>query len=302
MTASTSRGGPLTPLSVPKVRRFIILPILLATIAIASVLSLTASAATSGPGPRIAYRTVHLNDPKRSPEVYSILPSGQGRRLLAHGGEQVAWSLRKKRIAFAGTVGRYGIWVMNADGSHKRALTWNLGDGEPTWSPDGKRIAFRRDNGNSFDLWTVPSAGGTPRPLLRTFQANERSPDWSPDGKRIAYTSTRGGRIQIWILNLSSRVSRRLTTLESFSPDWSPGGRRIAFMSGNRIATINADGSHLKYLPVGTPRSADNPAWSPDGKRIAFQRGGEVLTMRADGSDRRYVTRAAWGTNDGPDW
>jgi Tol biopolymer transport system component len=72
--------------------------------------------------------------------------------------------------------------------------------------------------------------------------------------------------------------------------------------NGYRIAVVDVDSRRVKLLQTGTPLSVDNPAWSPDGRRIAFQRGGQVLTMRADGSDRRYVTRAAWGTNDGPDW
>jgi TolB protein len=270
--------------------------------AAASAFSLSAAGATPGE-PRIVYRSVHLANPQRPPELYSVLPSGQGRRLLVRGGEQAAWSPARRRIAFAGAgVGRAGIWVVNADGRAKRRLTRQPGDGDPTWSPDGRRIAFRRSSATSFDLWVVPAAGGTARPLLRTPVANELAPDWSPNGKRIAFQSTRGGRIQMWALTLGSTVARRLTGVESFSPDWSPDGRRIAFMSHGRIAVVDADGRHLRLLPSGTPFSADDPAWSPDGRRITFERGGQVLTIRTDGRDRRYVTRAAWGTNGEPDW
>jgi Tol biopolymer transport system component len=273
-------------------------------LAAAAALSLSGAGAAAGEA-RLVYRTVRLSNPQRPPELYSVLPSGRGRRLLARGGEQPAWSPNRTRVAFAGggVVGREGIWVMNADGSGKRRLTKRPGDGDPTWSPDGRRIAYRSSSSTSFDLWVVPAAGGRAQPLLRTPQANELSPDWSPDGKRLAFQSTRGGGIQIWVLSFKSKVARRLTNgLASFSPDWSPDGRRIAFMTGGRIAVVDAERPRPRILPSGSPRSADDPAWSPDGRRIAFQRGGQVLSMRASGGDLRYLTRAAWGTNGEPDW
>jgi Tol biopolymer transport system component len=280
-----------------------LLPIAIAGLAAASALSWTAAAAAP-PEPRIVYRTVRLSAPARPPELYSILPSGQGRRLLVRGGEQAAWSPGRKRIAFSrGVVGKAGIWVMNADGRAARRLTTSPGDGEPTWSPDGRRIVFRRSSATNFDLWVVPSSGGRAVPLLRTPIANELDPDWSPDGRRLAFQSSRGGQIQIWVMNLASKHARRLTRgAASFSPDWAQDGRRIAFATGGRIGIVDADSRRRRLLPTGTPRSADDPAWSPDGRRISFQRGGQVLTMRADGGGLRYLTRAAWGTNGEPDW
>lgn len=253
---------------------------------------------------RIVFRTVQLTNPRKPPEVYSALPSGAGRRLLARGAEQPAWSPDRRRIAYAGggVLGKEGIWVMNADGGRKQRLTSRAGDGDPTWSPDGRRIAFRRAVPSGFDLWVVPAAGGKPKPLLSTANANEAEPDWSPDGRRIAFQSTRGGRIGIWVVTVGSRVAQRLSAREAFSPDWAPGGRRIAFMTAGRIATIGANGRGLRLLATSRPASADDPAWSPDGKRIAFHRGGQVLTIRAGGGGLRYVTRAAWGTSTDPDW
>jgi TolB protein len=269
----------------------------------ASALSLSAGAAP-GSAPTIVYRSVRLATPQRPPEVYSVQPSGAGKRLLARGADQPAWSPDRTRIAFAGAgLGREGIWVMRADGTRERRLTSRAGDGDPTWSPDGRRIAYRRDNGQNFDLWTVPTAGGKPVPLLQTPRANEGTPDWSHDGRRIAYETTRSGEIQIWVYNLRSRRSRQLTRGKpSFSPDWAPDGRRLAYATSGRIAIVNADRPRPRLLPTGTPRSAYSPAWSPDGSRITFERGGQVLTMLAGGGALRYVTRAAWGTNGDPDW
>jgi Tol biopolymer transport system component len=278
--------------------------ILIAGVAAASAFSLSAAGASGG-DPRIVFRTVRLATPRKPPELYSVLPSGQGRRLLVRGGEQPAWSPDRRRIAFAGggIVGREGIWVVNADGRGARRLTGRPGDGDPTWTPDGRRILFRRDAQTSFDLWVVPVAGGKAAPLLQTPKANELAPDWSPDGRRIAFQSTRSGEIQIWVLSLRTRQARQLTRgTASFSPDWAPDGRRVAYATRGRIAVADADRSRARLLPTGTPRGADSPAWSPDGRRIAFQRGGQALSMRAAGGGLRYVTRAAWGTNGEPDW
>jgi Tol biopolymer transport system component len=277
----------------------------IAILGLAAASALSSSAADGGTESRIIYRTVRLSSPQKPPELYSVLPSGRGRRLLARGGEQPAWSPNRRRIAFAGggVVGRAGIWVMNADGSARRRLTKRAGDGDPTWSPDGRRIAYRSSSRTSFDLWVVPADGGKARPLLLTPQANELEPDWSPDGRRIAFQSSRGAGIQIWVLNLASKVARRLTDgPASFTPAWAPDGQRIAFSTGGRIAVVHADRRRPRVLPSGSPRSAGDPAWSPDGRRLSFQRGGQVLSMRAAGGDLRYVTRAAWGTNGEPDW
>jgi Tol biopolymer transport system component len=279
------------------------LPIAIAGLAVAPALSWTAAAAAPSE-PRIVFRTVRLSNPGRAPELYSVLPSGGGRRLLARGADQPALSPARTRIAFAGAgLARQGIWVMRADGRGQRRLTNRAGDGEPTWSPDGRRIAFRRDQGASFDLWVVPAAGGSARRLFGGRITSELTPDWSPDGRQIAFQGNRGGENQIWILTLRTHGVRRLTRgAASFQPDWSPDGRRIAYSTRGRIAVVRADGTGTRLLPTGLPRSAYNPTWSRDGRQLAFERGGQVLRMSAGGGGIRYVTRATWGTNGDPDW
>ena len=279
-----------------------IAPIALALTAVFLLTSSAGATTAAAREPLIVYRTVWLSNTTRSPHLYVVSPSGRGRRLVAIAADQPAWSPRRSRIAFAGTGygGRQaGIWVMNANGTCKRRLTGRAGDGEPTWSPDGRRIAYR-SNG---DLWVVSASGGAPRRLFGGNETNEGSPDWSPDGGWIAYQSNRGGESQIWLLNLKTRGVRRLTRgAPSHNSDWSPGGRWIAYATRGRIAVVRVERPVPRLLPTGYPRSAYSPAWSPDGSRIAFERGGQVLTIGAGGGRIRYVTRAAWGTNGDPDW
>jgi Tol biopolymer transport system component len=85
------------------------------------------------------------------------------------------------------------IWVMNADGSGAIRLASGLA---PTWSPDGTRITFHRDD----DIY-VMDADGTGITNLTDDPAYDGRPAWSPDGTRIAFTSDRDGDADIYVMN-----------------------------------------------------------------------------------------------------
>ena len=91
---------------------------------------------------------------------------------------------------------------MNADGSDVRKLTDGDGlDSWPTWSPDGKRIAFVTHQPGNYDIHVV-NADWTGRTPLVTHPAQDTSPAWSPDGKRLAFISTRDGGSDVYILGI----------------------------------------------------------------------------------------------------
>jgi DNA-binding winged helix-turn-helix (wHTH) protein len=66
----------------------------------------------------------------------------------------------------------------------------------PTWSPDGRFIAYSSDRGGKFDIWVQQVSGGDPVQITKGPGTNWQ-PDWSPDGKYIAYRSESGGGIYI---------------------------------------------------------------------------------------------------------
>src|SRR5919108_5410309 len=101
---------------------------------------------------------------------------------------------------------------------------------DPSWSPDGKRIAFTANVSGSLDVYVAPRRGGTPKRLTKG-RANDALPTWSPDGRRIAFVSDRGGDVEIYVMNTDGSHQRRLTHSRGVdtSPAWSPDGTQLAF-------------------------------------------------------------------------
>ena len=106
------------------------------------------------------------------------------------------------------------IAVALVDGGAVTAITDNaVFDSSPSWSPDGRRIAFERgpegdDPGN--DVWSM-AADGTDQRQLTTSAGLDEGPAWSPGGSRIAFTSTRAGSSDIWTMAADGTDQRPLT-------------------------------------------------------------------------------------------
>jgi Ca2+-binding RTX toxin-like protein len=117
---------------------------------------------------------------------------------------------------------------MDADGSRQRRLTTNdLIDGNPSWSPDGTRIAIERCcSAGSSEIYAIDVTTGLEVNLSVTTAVHEFDPSWSPDGTRIAYVAVPvgGGNVDVWAMNADGTGQTRLTTHPEpdLSPSWQP--------------------------------------------------------------------------------
>ncbi len=248
--------------------------------------------------------------------VFTMEPDGSGQQsIFSMGGSHPAWSADGQKIALQVcpniNLPSCGIWTMNADGTGARQLTSSRFDaaagGGPSWSPDGRRLAFTRGNRSCADPACggdihVMSADGADVVNITNHPAEDQDPAWSPDGELIAFRSDRSGDEEIYTMRPDGTDVRRLTdavaSASSFdsAPNWSPDGSKLVFERLGDIGptdielfTVTRDGSEETRITFD-PRLNLAPAWSPDGTKIVmhtarlFELSYDIEVINADGS------------------
>jgi TolB protein len=253
-------------------------------------------------GDRIAYVGTgdSLDEQLDDQELYVMdVDGGNVQRLTSnHDADwSPSWSPDGKQILFArgrhlGEAGsETSLYVMNADGSDERLLLRGPRRSPPsfltgpTWSPDGKQIAFTRIDYSENDMDVSVYVMGIDDKDVVKVADTAGEPAWSPDGKSIAFVSYRdrlgetcfhdcAPSTEIYVSDADGENPRRLTRSEAddTSPAWSPDGKRIAFVSDrsnrneheNEIYVIDADGGDPVRLTRNSVWDLD-PDWSgPD--------------------------------------
>ena len=124
----------------------------------------------------------------------------------------------------------FGISVINADRTGEKPLT-HLSDVQPSWSPNGREIAFSRSENRGLpQIYIMDNRGNNARPISRDH-FNDRNPAWSPDGRRIAFVHSRVlGQPALYTMNVNGGNRVRLSDCHADSvPTWSPDGTQIAY-------------------------------------------------------------------------
>lgn len=213
---------------------------------------------------------------------------------LSHDSEP-AWSPDGSKVAFVRgfdptadgvanhTTCGFEIYAVDVDDGHEVSLTRGLGGTDPSWSPDGERVAFASDREGSFDIYTM-TADGEDVKRLTAEEGNEAEPAWSPDGKVIAYAGdlvdvsfycgfahtglARGPNPtgpDIYVISSEGTEQERLTfTEDSIEPAWSPDGVSLAFVSWRgdapQVYVLHSPGKRAHAI-TSDPAHKSSPSW-----------------------------------------
>jgi TolB protein len=138
----------------------------------------------------------------------------------------------------------------------------------PTFSPDGRRIAFVSTRSGPPQIY-VMAANGTDQELLAPFDYGatgaSNAPEWSPDGAKVVFHRDVSRSPQIFLVDVASRRITQLTSSgRNEDPTWAADGRHVAFISdrtGRRqIWIFDTETGRVRQLQ--TPGAARLPSWS----------------------------------------
>ena len=153
----------------------------------------------------------------------------------------------------------YRLMLADSDGANEKIL---LSSSEPiispSWSPDGKRVAYVSFETGTAKVFIQEIASGK-REAVLSKETQISSPSWSPDGKYLSLTLYQDGNAEIYILRLRDRTLTRMTNQFAIDTEssWSPKGNKILFTSGR-------SGSPQIY-------ELDLRKLNPKAKRVSFE-------------------------------
>jgi Tol biopolymer transport system component len=208
----------------------------------------------------------------RDGEIHVIAPDGTRDRALTvrkpglhWPASSPAWSPDGRSIAFSGTRDVFTVRLADRKLANltRSSESWR-GNFTPACSPNGKLIAFSRstDAFNS-DIFLMTPGGKIVKRLTRSIGtdsklAEEHGPTWSPDGRAIVFVSNRAGRSwELFSIGVDGRNERQLTNTptpryDEDAPRYVQNGERILYVHDGRVAVMNANGTGVRELGLGT--------------------------------------------------
>jgi Tol biopolymer transport system component len=249
--------------------------------------------------PEIGVRTVaYVSQIEPKSKIWLLNTDGSARRKLTSENfyeYNPDWSPDGKKLAFSSNRELNDIYPAHVytisvgadtNGTDLRQITTDPAyrDLEPSWSPDGSKIAFTRysarGDGEIFGKICIVNADGTELRVLRGTGGQDSHPSWSPDGSKIAFSGfpndgkTKGYGIYVMSADGKDEAVSLTRLAEGVwgtngNLMWSPDGDKIVFTNTTGILTMDAiDGRNLKVIKKS--EWLFDPIWSPDGSKIIF--------------------------------
>jgi len=236
--------------------------------------------------------------------IYRVRASGsQPRRIEGIGANATYLTLAAKsnRLLYSTLSINYDIRrvdLTSPDAKPERFLSSTRYEASPSYSPDGKRIAFSSNRGGVRQIWVADADGANPVPLTSFPDGIAASPKWSPDSEFIAFDARPGGNSNVYKIPAGGGVVEQLTHQgQEGLPSWSPDGKWIYFNSTrareheHEVFRMRPDGSAVQQM---THNGGYYGVVTADGKWLYYSVRDEGLwKMPAEGGSATQVLPSA---------